>query len=92
VQWDGKYIAVGDQSTNTIYQFAISGKKGREVGSTVLGGATEVFQFWIEGSKVIGADAGASHVDIWKYPAGGAAIKTIGGLYAPLGVTVSVGS
>lgn len=92
VQWDGKYVAIGDQSTNTIYQFAISGKKGTKVGSTALGGASQVFQFWIEGSKVIGPDSGVSDVGIWKYPAGGAALKTIGGVYAPLGATVSKGS
>ncbi len=89
VEWDGRYVAVGDQTTNTIYQFAISGKKGTVAGSTVLGGATEVFQFWIERSKVIGPDGLAGDVGIWSYPAGGAALKTITGLYAPLGATVS---
>ncbi|MGC1379489.1 MAG: hypothetical protein WA814_00540, partial [Candidatus Baltobacteraceae bacterium] len=49
VEWDGTYVAVGDQTTNTIYQFTISGKKGTVVGSTPLGGASEVFQFWIDG-------------------------------------------
>jgi len=89
VEWDGKYVAVGDQSTNTIYQFAIGGKKGKKTGSTVLGGATEVFQFWIAGGKVIGPDAAVGDVGIWAYPAGGSPLKTIGGLYAPLGAAVS---
>jgi DNA-binding beta-propeller fold protein YncE len=90
VQWDGSHIAVGDQSTNTIYRFDVSGKQGKVAGSTQLGGATQVFQFWIAGAKVIGADAYAADVGIWKYPAGGAAVKIIDGLYAPLGVTVSL--
>lgn len=89
VQWDGKYVAVGDQATNVVYQFVISGKKGKEVGSTPLSGASQVFQFWIGGSKLIGPDAGAADVGIWHYPTGGPAIKTIGGLYAPLGAAVS---
>jgi hypothetical protein len=89
VQWDGKYVAVGDQSTNVVYQFDVSGKKGTKVGSTPLTGATEVVQFWIAGSKLIGPDAGAQDVGIWKYPAGGSALKTITGLYVPLGATLS---
>lgn len=89
VQWDGKYLAVGDQSTNVVYQFSISGTKGKKTGSTPLTGATEVFQFWIAGTRLIGPDAGAADVGIWKYPAGGAAVKKITGLYVPLGATVS---
>jgi DNA-binding beta-propeller fold protein YncE len=89
VQWDGKYVAVGDQSTNTIYQFSISGKNGRKAGSTSLGGAGEIFQFWIAGSRVIGPDSSDANVKIWSYPAGGSAIKTISGVYVPLGAAVS---
>ena len=89
VQWDGKYVAVGDQSSNTIYQFRIKDGKAKTVGSTQLGGATMVFQFWIDGKKVIGPDAYASDVGVWSYPAGGPARKTIGGLYVPLGATIS---
>jgi hypothetical protein len=89
VQWDGKHVAVGDQSTNIVYQFSISGKKGTKAGSTPLTGAAEVVQFWIAGSKLIGPDAGASDVGIWNYPAGGSATKKITGLYIPLGATLS---
>lgn len=89
VQWDGKYVAVGDQATNTIYQFSISGKRGKKMGSTVLGGAAEVFQFWIDGSQVIGPDSSAADVKVWDYPAGGKAIKTLTGVYVPLGAAVS---
>ncbi len=89
VAWDGKHVAIGDQATNVIYRFSIKGKKGTVVGSTPLNGATEVFQFWIAGSKVIGPDAGAADVGIWSYPAGGSPVKTIPGVYVPLGATVS---
>ncbi|MGC9992737.1 MAG: hypothetical protein ABSD52_10150 [Candidatus Cybelea sp.] len=89
VQWDGKHIAVGDQSTNVVYQFSVSGKKGTKIGSTPLTGAADVVQFWIAGSKLIGPDAGAGDAGIWKYPAGGSALKTITGLYVPLGATLS---
>jgi DNA-binding beta-propeller fold protein YncE len=92
VEWDGTHVAVGDQTANVIYQFAISGKKGKRVGTTPLTGASEVFQFWIAGAKVIGPNATAGTTDIWHYPTGGAAIRTISGLYAPLGAAVSAGS
>jgi hypothetical protein len=48
-----------------------------------------VFQFWIDRTKVVGADTYASDVGVWSYPKGGSALKTITGLYVPLGVTVS---
>jgi hypothetical protein len=91
VQWDGQHLAIGDQTTNTIYRFDIIGKKGKMVGSTALAGAVEVFQFWIQGGKVIGPDAGAAAVGVWKYPGGGTATKTFTGVYVPLGATVSKG-
>ncbi len=89
VQWDGKHIAVGD-GANTIYQYTISGKHGTEFGSTTLGGAHEVEQFCIQGTKVVGADNGYADVGFWNYPAGGPPTKKITGLYAPFGVAVSL--
>ena len=89
VQWDGKHVAIGDQSSNTIYQFRIKNGKAKTASSTKLGGASLVFQFWIDGNKVIGPDAGAADVGIWKYPQGGSPVKTIAGVYVPLGAAIS---
>lgn len=105
VQWDGKYVAVGDQSNNTIYQFSISGSIGTIVGSTVLGGAYDVVGFWLprthhgaQASSIIGADFGqvnysstfAGALDYWSYPGGGMPTATItSGVENPIGVTVS---
>jgi len=89
VQWDGKHVAIGDQSTNTIYQFSVAKGHGKRVGATQLGGAAMVFAFWIDATKVIGPDAGAADVGIWKYPQGGSPVKTIDGVYVPLGAAVS---
>jgi len=91
LQWDGKYMAIGDSSTNAIYQFSFEASTGKEVGSTTLGGVTYgLTQFWIVGSKVVGAAAVDQMVGIWKYPAGGTAVKVIkekAGI--PVGIAVS---
>jgi hypothetical protein len=91
LQWDGKYMAIGDSSTNVIYQFSIYGSAGTEVGSTTLGGVTYgLTQFWIDGSSVVGAAAVNNEVGIWKYPAGGSAVKVIKQKPSiPIGVAVS---
>lgn len=89
VQWDGAHIAVGDEDSNTIYQFTFSGSSGTEVGSTALSGARNVTQFWIHKGIVIGPDAENADVGIWNYPAGGSAVKTISGLDQPFGATIS---
>ena len=86
-------MAVGDRRAPSsqgteIYEFAISGSTGTEVGSTPLDGSSDVMQFWIQGPKVIGPNSAGS-VIFWRYPKGGAPRKSIGGLSAPAGATVS---
>jgi hypothetical protein len=95
VQWDGTYVAVGDQGAgkypnqSAIYQFAISGSVGTKVGTTPLGDTGDIVQFWKLGKKVIGPNTQYSDVLIYDYPAGGAPIQTITGLASPVGSTVS---
>jgi hypothetical protein len=91
IQWDGRYLAVGDQYTRLIYQFHIVGDTGTEVGSTSLGGLKyELNQFWIVGADVVAVSSEDGKVGIWKYPAGGRALKIIHQRrYGPLGVAVS---
>jgi hypothetical protein len=106
VQWDGKYIAVGDQVavkrnfTSTIYQFSISGQTGTEVGFTLLTGSKQVAQFWLpkigrgkknpEGTTVIGPNQNGADTVFWPYPAGGSPTKTIPGETDPIGATLSL--
>lgn len=92
VQWDGKYIAVGDDVLQKIYRFAISGSTGTLQGTVNLGDAQYVYQWWIEGGKVIGPDGTQDTVWYWHYPAGGSPTKSIHrGLQAPYGAAVSRG-
>jgi hypothetical protein len=90
VQWDGNYLAVGDQISSTIYRFAIAGKVGTEVGSTQLGGSKQIVQFWKQGAYVVGPDAIYFRVGIWKYPAGGSPVKFLSHSWGlPVAATVS---
>lgn len=85
VQWDGKEIAVGDQSNAVIYQ--TSGSK--IIGQTPLTGSSDVVQFFIKGKSVIGPDAGNDTAEFFHYPAGGEAYATINGLTQPTSVVIS---
>jgi hypothetical protein len=90
VQWDGKYITVGDNQLENIYRFVISGSEGTLVGTTSLGGAPDMAQWWIEGDKVIGGAGIGQAVYYWDYPAGGNPVGSITkGVLYPFGVTVS---
>jgi hypothetical protein len=74
VQWDGKYIVVGDQLAipETVYQFEIASGNGSEVGSTKLDGPLDIEDFAIAGSKLIGPESCHGASAVWRYPQGGA--------------------
>lgn len=92
VQWDGTYVAVGDDVAQKIYRFAISGSAGTLEGTVNLGNAQYVYQWWIQGKKVIGPDGTQNTVWYWHYPAGGSPTKSIRkDIEAPYGATVSKG-
>ncbi|MGC1380686.1 MAG: hypothetical protein WA814_06635 [Candidatus Baltobacteraceae bacterium] len=103
VQWDGKYVAVGDQEAggasyvDAIYQ--TTGAGGKIVHETPLdaGGFEEIIGFWIQGTTVIGPNAlepqgkyDKGSVGFYKYPAGGKPTKTLQkGFSAPQGSAIS---
>jgi hypothetical protein len=97
VQWDGKYVAIGDQAyekpnQSAIYQISISGSSGTVEGTTPLSGSCQVLQFditMVQGSKVIGPDSCKNNVRLYKYPSGGSATKTLTDFQYPVGATVS---
>jgi len=89
VQWDGKYVAIGDQGNYGSYEDAIyqtTGAGGKIVHKTPLnaGAGEEIIGFWIQGSTVIGPNATEPHnssdegsVGFFKYPAGGKPTKIL---------------
>lgn len=86
VQWDGKYMAIGDTGT-TIYQ-----TQGSTVVSSTTLGLGCVSQFYIVPSKrkVIAPDTCEGEAGVFAYPAGGSPLQTItGGVLAPYGAVLS---
>jgi hypothetical protein len=83
VQWDGKYITVGDETTPAIYQFTIMGSEGDKVGTTSLNHVTFLDQSWIQGQTLIAPvvyyKKRQAHAEIlfYKYPSGGKPTKLI---------------
>jgi hypothetical protein len=96
IQWDGKYVTVGDYNTPVVYQFVIQGTSGTKVGSTSLGGndVSAVGQFFILGRRLIAPNlctgSCTGNVLYYDYPAGGTPTKTITtGVRYPHGLVVS---
>ncbi|HEY2476515.1 MAG TPA: hypothetical protein VGI19_17175 [Candidatus Cybelea sp.] len=88
VQWDGKYVAVGDETGGEIYQ--TNGSGGKVIGTTKLGGGSpEVSEFFIDGKTVVGPSPLTGAVSFWKYPAGGGPTKTLSNFSEPFGAAVS---
>jgi len=97
VQWDGKYVAVGDQLTPAIYRFTVERRHGNRVGTTHMDGAVNVKQFWIQDQRLIapntisGQGGRGSKAILYNYPAGGKAIKKIAkGVIDAQGAVVSL--
>jgi hypothetical protein len=87
VQYDGKYMTVGDQQRGLIYR--ISDRK--VVGKTTLLQTCLVQQFAIVGSAVIAPNYCHHKGDvlIYRYPAGGSPTLKISGLSSAFAATVS---
>jgi hypothetical protein len=99
VQWDGKYIDVGDFISNKIYQVQVNSSGATIVGSTLLSGAhAPWYQFTFpnldnggsgQAKKIIATDYGTG-VASWNYPAGGYPLKVFDdGPTGPTGVVIS---
>ncbi|MFY9739877.1 MAG: hypothetical protein WAK11_12635 [Candidatus Cybelea sp.] len=88
VQWDGAYLAIGDQETSVVYQFACSGTNCTTNGSTLLDGASDCVQFWIRKATLACGDAGNGDAALWHYPAGGSPYSVTHPAAAPLGSVI----
>jgi hypothetical protein len=87
LQWDGHHLAFGEVKPRVIYRISTNGKL---IGQLTLDKSSDVGRFWIQGATLVGPNAGSTTVMLWKYPAGGAPIKTLTGFTQPTAATVSV--
>jgi hypothetical protein len=71
IQWDGKYLAIGDAGADPaiVYRFSVSPSGVTRVGKTTLENGDRVRQSWIDGDRIVGPNVSAGVV-IWSYPKG----------------------
>jgi hypothetical protein len=90
VQWDGTYLTILDQLTDSIYQYTVSGTKATLNGTVSFTGSGDCGQTWIVKGLVYCADAGNDAGEVFKYPAGGSIVATFTGSFEfPLGVVAA---
>jgi len=83
LQFDGKYVALGDQESTAIYQIA----GAKVVSKTLLTGALQTFEFAIAGKQIVSADNTGASVEVRPYPAGGASTSSVS-MEGPTGVAL----
>lgn len=71
VQFDGKSVAVGDQTARAIYQTT----GGKVNGTTTLGGSGTLYGYFIAGKTVFGVDAYG--LGVYNYPGGGSPTNSV---------------
>lgn len=94
VQWDGKYIAVGDTQykgtdESAIDRVSVSGTNGKIVQTWVPKGAYGLGQFVTEGTLFIGPNSNAAYVGVWKYDSAQYIVKAITGIDVPVAAALS---
>jgi len=87
IQWDGKYLAMGDRGAGLIYRLTKTGDLAQTV---KLKGGNDLVQFWLQGSTLVGPNFSSGTVGLWHYPGGGTAASVLDGFSEPFGATVSV--
>jgi hypothetical protein len=87
VQWDGKYLAVGDEY-GPIYQYSVKGNTNTLVNTITLNQENEIPQFWIHGTTVIAPNSNGHNTLLYPYPGGGDPTANIAG-NDPTGSTIS---
>lgn len=93
VQWDSSAMAVADAENAAIYRLSIDGRHANTIQTISLDGLSVSWQFVNHGGRVSASNAIPSsngNISLYRYPAGGAALKTIGAFTNPSGVTISV--
>lgn len=100
LQWDGKYVVVGNAKA-ALYQLSVGKGGATVVGSTKLAAGAAIALFWIpkfgdgkvdpRAHELVGAaNYSGNNLPYYAYPAGGTPIHAIADSHEPYGVTVSL--
>jgi len=87
VQFDGTYVAVGNYGAGLVYR--VKHGTGEVVQTVTLKSGTNVQQFAIQGSTLVGQSTG--EVPYYHYAGGGSPYKEVLGFSEPIAAVVSVG-
>lgn len=93
IQWDGRFLDLGDPGAVAIYGLVVDPSTnlaylGR---TTTLNNARLVWQYWVQGRRVVAPDRAEGIWWLYHYPAGGNPTRGISPLSAPYGAAVSKG-
>jgi hypothetical protein len=91
VQFDNKTLTVGDQATGLGYSIVYRmTTDGTVTGKTSLTSAADCVQYFVGPYALICPNAGGPNAQIYHWPKGGSATKTLAGTYdLPIGAVVS---
>ena len=105
IQWDGKYLAIGDPYGSnhtlkpaTVYRVRVSGSTATVVKTIELKASKGAknrnpgggVQFWIQGSIIVNPVTPNANLGLWPYPSGGRASSYVALAHPILGLTVSL--
>jgi DNA-binding beta-propeller fold protein YncE len=94
MQWNGKYLVVGDQDTNVVYRFTIGPSGGSVVDSMTLDQTKRIGGFFIDRNRIVAPTAyteelGGGLLSLYHYPQGGKRISTAHNMSLPVAAVVS---
>lgn len=88
--WSDRELVIGDQKSNEIYRFSISGSNATLVGMAQLDHAKAVYQFGIAKDRIVATDSVRDAIGLWSYPSGGEPLRrTTDNLDQAAGIVIS---
>jgi hypothetical protein len=88
--WSDRELVIGDQKSNEIYRFSVSGSSATLAGMAQLDRAKSVYQFGIANDRIVATDSVRDAIGLWSYPSGGEPLRrTTGNLDQAAGIVIS---
>jgi hypothetical protein len=96
MQWDGKYLDVADEDTDTLYRFNVNLSGASVVDSLVFDQTQRIGGFFIYRKRIVVPSSYSEHMaggllSIYHYPQGGKRIQTVRNMSLAAAAVVSLG-